>query len=92
MNRENNPVPAIINKVSLLERKTYIIKVKTQDLHYYAYFYMTYEACTIKYVISVHVFLRIRMSHSIYMLNIQIDVKSLEIGSTTSNCPSLQAL
>ena len=34
------------------------------------------------------------MSHSIHMLNIQIDTKSFEftISSTTSNCPFLQAI
>ena len=35
---------------------------------------------------------QIKMSHSIHMLSIQIDTKSLWIGYSTSNCPSLQAI
>ena len=50
----------------------------------------------LEYLITVHEFLPIfqfRMSHSIHILSIQIETKNLDfIRSTTSNCPSLQAI
>ena len=50
----------------------------------------------LEYLITVHEFLPIfqfRMSHSIHVLSIQIETKNLDfIRSTTSNCPSLQAI
>ena len=41
----------------------------------------------LEYLIAVH----IKRSHSIHILSIQIDTKSLDFSSTTSNCPFLQA-
>ena len=50
----------------------------------------------LEYLITVHEFLpifQLRMSHSIHVLSIQIETKNLDfIKSTTSNCPSLQAI
>ena len=49
---------------------------------------------TLEYLITVHMYDLIKRSHSIHILSIQIDTKSLELFNslTTSNCPSLQAI